>query len=552
MSAKPTPKIIRALPERLSETRRNDAYAAGYWREELVTDLLAAHAENHPDRLAVVDSVHRLTWGELNRLSRRFALHLREQGFGRGDAIALQLPNWAEYLVCYFGIQLAGAVVVQPGSDWREVETAYALGFGPARAAIIPSTFQDFDYQSMFEGLRSTRTALRSVFVARGEPRGDALSLDALLRDPIEERVDGGSLDAARHGPDDVVRLVFTSGTTGLPKAIMHTNNTVAHSSRSLAATFGHDEGDVCLQYVPLSTNYGAIMGLHLPVTARMPVVLMDRFSARGALRLIEEEGVSFLPGTPTGFIALTNAEPETPRDSSSLRLLMSAGSSFPVPAIHALRKRFGEIFVESYGMNEFGMGFWCELDDDPDEVDGSIGRPIRGLTARVVGADGASLPAGETGELAIQSAGMCCGYHDNDQANAASWDSDGWFYSGYLACVDDRGNFRIVGRSKDVIIRGGANVSPREVEEALSSHPAVREVAVVGLPDAYYGEIVCACVIPVPDMSLSSDEARSFLGAKLARFKLPERVVVLPAFPRNSMGKVQKAALIEQVQGQL
>ena len=540
---------IAPIPERLTETRRAQAYAAGYWRDELVTDLLAANAARHGERLAVADGKYRLTWSELDQASRRLALHLREFGMGPGDAIALQLPNWVEYLICYYGIQLAGALVVQPGSDWREVETAYALGFGPACAAIIPGEFQDFDYQSMIEGLRRERPALRCVLVARGEPRGAALSLDALLGDPIEDRGDVRCLDAVRHAPDQVVRLVFTSGTTGLPKAIMHTNNTVAHSSRTLAACFGHGWDDVSLQYVPLSTNYGAIMGLHLPVSVGMPVVLMDRFSARGALRIVEEEGVSFIPGTPTGFVALTNAEPDPPRDVSSLRLLMSAGSSFPVPAIHALRARFDATFIESYGMNEFGMGFWCGTDDAPEEVDGSIGRPITGLAARVVGADGEALAQGEVGELAVKSAGMCCGYYDNDEANAASWNDEGWFLSGDLACEDERGNFRIVGRSKDVIIRGGANVSPREVEDALSAHPAVREVSVVGLADDYYGEVVCACVVPVPQRTLSTEEAREFLSAKLARFKLPERVVVLPAFPRNSMGKVQKATLIEQVQ---
>lgn len=535
---------IQFRPERLTEARRAVAYASGYWREELVTDILARNAVRYPEGLAVVDGERRLSWEALNRLSCRFALHLVQLGIDPGDAVALQLPNWAEYLICYFGIQLAGALVVQPGSDWREIETAYALRFGPARAVIIPAVFQSHDYQAMLRKLQPGLPELTHVLVARGLPLEGFVSLDKLLSDPIESRSDVGLLDNRRFAPDDVMRLVFTSGTTGLPKAIMHTNNTVGHSSRTLVSSFGHGPHDASLQYVPLSTNYGAIMGLHLPVDSRMPVVLMERFSASGGLALMEDERVTFVPGTPTGFIAFTAAARAREHDLSALRLMMSAGSAFPVPAIDALRERFSATFVESYGMNEFGMGFWCSPQDDPAEVDGTIGHPIPGLEACIFGSNGIALDVNEVGELAVKSAGMCCGYYENDEANASSWDEDGWFYTGDLAVSDQHGNFRIVGRSKDTIIRGGSNVSPREVEEALSAHPAVREVTVLGVPDPYYGEIVCACVIPVPNQALSLEEVLDFLEPKLARFKIPARLVLLDSFPLNSMGKVQKEAL--------
>ena len=186
-----------------------------------------------------------------------------------------------------------------------------------------------------------------------------------------------------------------------------------------------------------------------------------------------------------------------------------------------------------------------CKPDDDPAHVDGSIGRPIPGLEAAL---DGVAASAGEVGELLIKSAGMCAGYHGNADANASSWDPDGWFYSGGLASVDAHGNYRIVGRSKDVIIRGGANVSPREIEELLATEPRVREVAVVGLPDAYYGETVCACIIPSPGASPTLDDLREFLAPNLAAYKLPTRAVLVDQFPLNAMGKVVKARLIEQI----
>lgn len=538
---------IRPVPERLTDARIAECYAGGYWRDELVAQQLARQAQARPTATAVVDADRRATWAELHGLSQRLALHLHALGIGRGDAVALQLPNWLEYLIGYYGIQLAGGVVIQPGADWRSLDTEYALAISGAKATIIPGVFADHDFPAMIDELRPRLAGLEHVIVARGSREGD-VALEELLADPIEERLPLERLEPCQPSPDDVVRIVFTSGTTGRPKAIMHTNNTVAHSSRTLISAFRHCADDVFLQYVPLSTNYGTIMGLHLHVTTGARIVLMDRFSATRALELIEDERVTFLAGTPTAFIALVNSPARRGRAVDSLRLLMSAGASFPVPSIKELRASFPTTFIDSFGMNEFGMGLWCATTDNPRDVDGSIGRPIPGLEARVVDAEGNEVAAGEIGELVIKSPGMCCGYHGDPEATTAAWDSEGWFYSGDLATQDGKGYFRVVGRAKDVIIRGGANVSPREVEEALSGHPYVREVSVIGLADAHYGEVVCACVIAQPDVPMSAEDVRSYLEPRIAAIKIPSRVFFMREFPLNSMGKVRKDVLRQRV----
>lgn len=539
---------IQPAAGRLDASRLEQCYQAGYWRDETVGDLLAKHAGERPDAIAIIDRDHRISWAHLHRLSRRFALHLRELGIEPGDAVAIQLPNWFEYLVCYHGVFLAGGIVVQVGADWRSAEMAYGFGIGPAKAAIVPREFQGYDFAAILQDLRPSLPGLKHILVARGEAPQGCISLDDLLADPIEERIAPETLRARRPSPDQVIRIVFTSGTTGLPKAIMHTMNTLAHSGRTVQADFGHDSNDVVLMYVPFSTNFGAIMGLQLPLAVGAAMVLMDRFSASGALGLIEREKVTYIAGTPTGFMALTNSPAAEHARLDSVRLLLSAGDSFPVQAIKELRRRFQTLFIDSFGMNEFGMGFWCLPEDDPDEVDGSIGRAIPGVEARIVDAGGQTMPPGETGELVIRSAGMCAGYHDNAEANAASWDDAGWFHSGDLATVDDKGYFRVVGRSKDVIIRGGANVSPREIEEILIREPRIREVSVIGLPDDYYGEVVCACVIPKPGENPTVDEIRAYLEPLIAAYKLPSRIVMLEEFPLNAMGKVRKDVLRERV----
>ncbi len=541
---------FRPAPGRLDASRIERCHRDGYWRDEVNGDLLARHASERAHAIAIVDGEHRLSWSRLHRSSRRFALHLGELGIAPGDAVALQMPNWHEYVVCYHGIRLAGAICVQIGADWRSAEMAYGYGVGPAKAAIVPREFLGYDYAAALGDLRPDLPGLEHVLVARGAAPDGTISLDEMMADPIEDRVAPETLESCRPSPDQVIRVVFTSGTTGLPKAIMHTDNTLAHSGRTTRADFGHDSDDVVLMFVPFSANYGAIMGLQLPLEAGATTVLMDRFSASGALDLIGREKVTYIPATPTGFIALTNSPAIEGARLDSLRLMLSAGASFPVQSIRDLRRTFPATFIDSFGMNEFGMGFWCMPDDDPEEVDGSIGRAIAGVEARIVGGDGRVVANGETGELVIKSAGMCAGYHNRPEANASSWDEDGWFRSGDLATLDDKRYFRIVGREKDVIIRGGANVSPREIEEILTAEPRIREVSVIGLPDDYYGEVVCACVIPRPGETPTEDEIRAYLAPRIASYKVPSRVVMLDEFPLNSMGKVRKEVLREWVLG--
>jgi len=539
---------IESLAGRHDLARIEEAYRTGYWRDELIIDLLAKHASERPDMLAIVDDDRRLTWFEFHLLSQRFALHLRELGVGPGDVVALQMPNWAEYLVCYHGIRFVGAILTQIGADWRRAEMAYGYGIGPAKVAIVPRAFADFDYPSVLKSLKPELPGLEHILVARGAAPEGTVSLDIILDDPIEARVSVKTLLSCRPSPDEVIRIVFTSGTTGMPKAIMHTDNTLGHSGRITQAVFGHDENDVIIMFVPFSTNYGAIMGLQLPLNAGATLVMMDHFSASGALELIGRENVTYVPATPTHFIAMTNSPAMERAHVESIRLMLSAGAAFPVQSVKEMREKFQTMFIDSFGMNEFGMGLWAMPNDDPDKVAGTIGRPITGVEAQVLGMDGQRVAPGEIGELAIKSAGMCVGYHNQLEANATAWDNNGWFRSGDLAIEDEMGLFRIAGRSKDVIIRGGANVSPREIEEILIHEPRIREASVIGLPDDYYGETVCACVIPKAGEQPTAEEIRAYLKPKIASYKLPTRTVILVEFPLNSMGKVRKDVLTKIV----
>ena len=537
---------VEPIASRLTQERIAECHAAGYWRDEVLGDLLEAQARSRPDAIAVVDGPRRVTWAELYRLSRRLALHLWEVGLRPGDVVVLQLPNWLEYLVSYHAIQLLGGIVCQPGVDWRAQEVEYALSLGPAKAIIIPSEVRSFDYPAMVAELWSRAPQLAHVLVARGIAPEGCISLDVLLSDPIEDRYDEEILKRCRRGANEVSRLVFTSGTTGQPKAIMHTHNTTRFSSRVAVETFGLNSSDVFLAYVPMSANFGAMLGIYMPIEAGATVVLTDRFSR--ALELIESERVTYLPGTPTAFNAILNNPDLARHDLSSIKLIMTAGANCPVEVIRAVRDRLTGMFIEAFGMNEFGAGIWTWPEDDPTEVDGSVGRPFQGVETRVVDVQGQQVAVDQPGELLVRHAGMCVGYYRNPEANAESWDEDGWFHTGDLAAMDSKGNISIVGRKKDIIIRGGANISPFEVEEAMIPHPKVREVSVIGLQDSYYGEVVCACVIPNPGEEPTLEELRDFLKPRIAYYKLPTRLGLCQQFPLNSMGKVLKSALRQQV----
>ena len=539
---------LEPISARLTAERIASCRAAGYWSDEVLPDILEAQASHRGQTIAVVDGERRVTWSELHRLSRRMALHFQGLGLRRGDVVAIQLPNWLEFIVAYHAIGMFGGVVCQAAVDWRSREMEYALAVGPARAVTIPARYRDFDYAAMMAELRPRLPKLEYVLVARGVAPKGCVSLDALLDDPVEARSPEALLQPYSLGADDVARLLFTSGTTGTPKAIMHTNNTTLQSVRAFAEVQGMRSDDVLLMFLPLSFNWGTTTGIYLPAVLGASVVLLDKFSAGAALALIEAEHVTFLPGSPTAFIALMNSPDFHRWDYSSVRLTNSGGASCLLEVIQRIRKEFGAPFIELYGMNETGNTSWTMPGDDPAEVAGTVGRPIEGTEMGMFDDQGRAVAQGESGEVVLQGPGVCVGYHENPEANASAWDEAGWFHTGDLGRFDERGRLSIVGRKKDLIIRGGVNVSPREVEEAILTYPKVLNAAVLGLPDPYYGEVVCACVIPRPGQRVQLDELVEFLRPRIAHYKLPVRLVMCEEFPMTSSGKVQKHLLQEYI----
>src|SRR5499433_198972 len=509
---------------------------AGHWGSHTFYEILHQRAAAHPDREVIIDHRQRVTYGELCVRVDRTAAALQHLGIGPGDVVTIQLPNWAEFAYVFFACERLGAVANQIGPDFRSREVEYILRFSESRAFVCPATFRSFDYVPMIRELRPRLPDLQTVCVCGSAGAPDTVSLDAMLsgQHPLPPLV------PQPLGANEVMRMAFTSGTTGNPKGVTHSCNTTVSACRILNEAMAVGEHDVFLVYLPLGLNWGYLTLLQaIMVGAR--AVLLDRFSTRAALELIERERVTFIPSAPASLIAMLN-DPELGRfDLSSLRVVITGGASCPIETIRAYRAHMPGHLIELYGMLETGFHTFTRLEDDPTAVTGTIGHAADGMALRLIDDQGRDVPPGAEGEIAAKGPSVHLGYYKNPAANAELFTADGWFRTGDLGVVDRAGNVRIVGRLKEMINRGGKKFFPREVEEILYTHPAVLHAAIVGVPDPRLGERNCLCVIPRPGKSVTLPEMVAFLRDGVATYKLPEQLEIFEEFPFTPTGKIQR-----------
>jgi acyl-CoA synthetase (AMP-forming)/AMP-acid ligase II len=510
---------------------------------ETFYDILACRAAAHPDREALVDQRHRVTYAELRTRVDRTAAALQRLGLGRGDVVTIQLPNWVEFAYVFFACERIGAIANQIGPDFRSREVEYIVRFSESRAFVCPATFKGFDYVEMMRSLRPQLSGLKAVLVLGGGSGGDIVSLDDLLYGPTPPP----PLTPYRMAGSDVMRMAFTSGTTGNPKGVTHSFETTLPAAEILNDAMEVTEREVFLIYLPLGLNWGYLTLLQ-SIMAGARAVLLDRFSGRAALELIERERVTFIPSAPASIIAMLN-DPELSRfDLSSLRVVITGGASCPVETIRAFRARMPGHLIELYGMLETGFHTFTRFGDDPEAVAGSIGREAPRMQLRIIDEHSRDVPPGAEGEIAAKGPSVHLGYYKNSQANAELFTADGWFRTGDLGVRDPAGNVRIVGRLREMINRGGKKFFPREVEEILYTHPSVLHAAIVGVPDPRLGERNCLCVIPRSGRRVSLDEMVAYLRDGVATYKLPEELEIFDEFPFTPTGKIQRHALTKQV----
>ncbi|MGK5553660.1 long-chain-fatty-acid--CoA ligase [Actinomadura kijaniata] len=488
--------------------------------------MLTESARTHPDRPVARTAHGDLGYAELEALSGRLAAGLRREGLTPGARVAVQLPNLPQFLVAYFGILKAGLVMVPMNPLLTADEIAHQLADSDASLMIV------------WEGCLG-----QAVKAAGDVPLfvvGGAGSAPEGVHPFDELYEDGGDTGTAPTGPEDTAVLIYTSGTTGRPKGAelghfqLYMNCTVS------SELFGVEDDDVVMAVLPFFHVFGLSGVVNTAVRRGTTMSVVPRFTVPDVLDAIHRHRVSVFLGVPAMFHALTEADAGD-RDLSSLRVAGSGGAAMPEALLTRFEDRFGIVVLEGYGMTETASTATMNRPDERRPL--SIGKPVWGVETRVVNAAGEELPPGEVGELLVRGHCVTRGYHGNPAATAEAI-RDGWLHTGDLARADDDGFLYIVDRMKDLVIRGGYNVYPREVEEVLHAHPAVAEAAVVGRPDERLGEEVTAYVALRPGAAATPEELIAHSREHLAAYKYPREVVILPELPRNATGKLLKREL--------
>ncbi|MFE2144448.1 long-chain fatty acid--CoA ligase [Streptomyces sp. NPDC059456] len=477
------------------------------------------------DRVAVRHDDVTLTYAELDDASARFAAVLQERGLRPGDRIAMALPNVPLFPVVYYGILRAGGVVVPMNPLLKAREVAHILRDCGTQVAVTYPLFAE-----------EVAKAAAEVGVECLVTEASAFHELLTAAEPLSGTVDREENDPAL--------ILYTSGTTGTPKGAELTHRNLVSNTATTAETLLRvGPHDVLFGGLPLFHAFGQTCALNAAVAAGATLTLLPRFDPQQALEVMHRDDVTIFLGVPAMYSALLHTELPEGYDASSMRLAVSGGAAIPVEVLHEFERRFGATVLEGYGLSETSPVASFNHPDRPRKA-GSIGMPIRGVEMKLVAEDGSEVGPGEVGEIAIRGENVMKGYFNRPTATAEAV-RDGWFLSGDLARVDGEGFYFIVDRKKDVIIRGGYNVYPREVEEVLYGHCAVAEAAVVGVPHKVHGEEVAAVIVLRSGADVTAEEIRDYVKERLAAYKYPRIVTFTTELPKGPTGKILKREIV-------
>lgn len=508
-----------------------------------INSVLFDNLETNPDKEALVFGGQRLTYRQLSEQVNRLAAALLDLGIRKGDKVAVDLPNWLEFVYAYFAILRIGAVIVLVNPRYRETELRHILRDSDAVAIILPVHFDQLDYLPLIQKLRPDLPDLRHVIAVGAKNYSDAnvFRFDQLMTQASDRPIAEAEIDPAQ----DLAFLMYTSGTTGKPKGAMITHANFVSTTQIAVQPFQVSRVDVFLVVVPITHIIG-LFCFNSAMFNHAKAILVDVFKAEPVAQLIEREKVTAQYAVPTVFtLELAQADRY---DISSLRTGLIAGASVPAELLRRLVALNIQVHPQ-YGMTETSGGLTTtSVDDNPVDRTETVGCALPGVAIKLVDDNRCPVADGQVGEIAVKSHGLMKGYYKLPEATAAVMDAEGWFYTGDLGCRDARGYIRIVGRKKDMIIRGGYNIYPREIEDLIFKCPGVQEATLIAVPDPVLGEKTCACVRVMPGLQLTESDIKEFCRGKVADYKVPDYVRFVDAFPQTATGKIYKAQLKEEV----
>jgi long-chain acyl-CoA synthetase len=482
-----------------------------------LTDSVVRGAD-HP-ALRIDDVI--ISYGGLDQLAAQLAGLLRARGIETGDRVGIMLPNVPQFAVAYYAVLRIGAIVVPMNVLLKRREVGFYLSDPEAKLVIA------------WHG-----------FAEQAQAGAQEAGVDCLLVKPGEFERQLAAADAvdevAQRSGDDTAVILYTSGTTGTPKGAELTHSNLRRNVEVCVDLFSIGPGDVVLGALPLFHVFGQTCGLNTAIAAGACLTLIPRFDPAKALEIIQRDQVNVFEGVPTMYSALLHDPAADTTDVSSLRVCASGGAALPVEVLRGFEEKFDCKVLEGYGLSETSPVATFNH-PDRERMPGSIGTPVSGVDLKLIDDDGDEVGTGEVGEIAIRGHNVMKGYWRRPEATEEALDADGWFKTGDLARVDDQGRYFIVDRKKEMIIRGGYNVYPREIEEVLYEHPAVREAAVIGIPHPRLGEEIAAAIVLKPGAEVTPDQLREHVKEQVAAYKYPRHLWTVEELPKGPTGKILK-----------
>lgn len=511
-------------------------YAEGAWRRETIGELIARQVSLRGDKTAIRDNTGQsLGYAELDDRASRLAAFFDSRGVGRGDVVSMQFPNCCETAVVMYAAYKLGAVVHPVPISFGRSDLEYCVRKCGSRAVVVAGSYHGVDHAAVVDAIRREGSLdFVAVVAGEGEIAGGTRWEDALSAPPLREPRYSSS--------DEPAVVLFTSGTESRPKGVVHTHNTVLFGERAMAERLGLTCDDVCFMASPLNHTTGYTHGLVLNLTTGATLTVLDRFTGACAAGIMAADDATWTMGATVFLRDTVSVIEAAGKRLPALRYFLCGGAPIPEGVVHRAQQA-GVRVLPIYGSTESSPHTLVSPDAPMAASWETDGQSLPGIEVKIVDAGGASLPPGQPGEECSRGPNIFIGYLGEPTLSARTIDYDGWYHSGDLATHDGSGGIKIMGRLKDVIIRGGMNISVREIEDLLATHPGIDEAAVVGVPDERLGEIVAAALVMKPGAApLGVDGLASFLLERGAsKFKLPQRVAVLERLPRTPSGKIQK-----------
>jgi 2,3-dihydroxybenzoate-AMP ligase len=537
----------------------NRYYEKRLWLGIPLGEMLNRTCDLYPYKEAIVAGEVRLTYRELRDWTDRAAIAFLDLGIEKLDRVLLQIPNWAEFVYAYYGLHKIGAIPVMCIPRYSQREMEHFCEITEAKAWILPLLFEKIDYLPMIESIRSHQPLLKYILIIDSSDRDSeplpegTLSFNDLLKKVDLKRYPKDYIQSFRPDPDEICHLMPTGGTTGLPKLVPRTHNDFYCNFEYRAKAWERSSHDITLIATPITHNMGIEVSLNPSILTGGKVVMIPSTRSKEILETIERERVTTLILVVAQLQQIVDDPDLHQYDLSSLRVIAGAGSHVPAELIKKIYSRLGCKFYNVYGSSE-GPCTQTRYEDPEDRVRHTVGWPICPYDEfKVIDSNGNELPQGKEGELVARGPCIFRGYYKAEAENFEAFTPDGFYRTGDIAKFNREGRLIITGRKKDIIIRGGENISAKEVEELISGHPKVEQVAAVGMPDPVLGERVCAFIKPRKGMAISFEEIISYLKEKKTTvLYLPERIEIIEEIPLTNVGKVDKKRLREEIKGRL